>query len=105
MRHIALSRARAVAASAYLFTYRLVMNYRDMYRQAVDPSSSVFSGGFGTWRHRVDREPRTGGSGRPHEDVLHSSIWLDLRSEPWLCTVGEVPPGLSFVWRRGPRHR
>jgi hypothetical protein len=99
MRNIALSRARAVAASAYLFTYPLVMNYRDMYRQAVDPSSSVFSGGFGTWRHRVVWEPRTSGSGRPREDVLHSSIWLDLRSEPWWFAVGEVPPGVSFVGR------
>jgi hypothetical protein len=99
MRHIALSRARAVAASAYLFTYPLLMNYRDMYRQAVDPSSSVFSGGFGTWRHRVVREPRASGSGRPREDVLHSSLWLDLRSEPWWCTVGELPPGVSFAGR------
>jgi hypothetical protein len=90
-------RARAVATTAYLFTYPLVMNYRRMNRQAIDPSSAAFTGGFGTWRHTSVSEPRTSGLGRPREDVVHSSIWLDLRSEPWWCTMGAVSPEVSFV--------
>jgi hypothetical protein len=70
-----------------------------MYRQAIDPSSSVFSGGFGTWRHAFVSEPRTAGGGRPREDVVYSSIWLDLRAEPWWCTIGAVSPEVSFGGR------
>jgi len=88
--------ARAVASMAYLFTFPLVMNYRDMYRQAIDFSSSAFSGGFGTWRQTHTSQPRTSGAGRPREDVVHSSIWLDLRAEPWWWRVGDVSPDVSF---------
>jgi hypothetical protein len=89
-------RARAVAATAYLFTYPLVLNYRAMYNQAVDQSAG---GGFGVWHHTTVSEPRSSGVGRPREHVVYSSIWLDLRSEPWWCTVGAVSPEVSVVGR------
>jgi len=90
-------RARATATTAYLFTYPLVMNYRAMYRRAIDTSSGVFSGEFGTWSHTVVTEPRRTGSGRPKEDAAYSSIWLDLRSEPWRCAIGAVSPEVTFT--------
>jgi len=99
VKHLTPSRARAIATIAYLFTYPLVMNYRGMYRQAIDPSAPAFTGGFGTWRHTHLSERRTSGPGRPREDALYSSIWLDLRSEPWWCTIGAVSPEVSFVGR------
>jgi hypothetical protein len=92
-------RARAVSTIAYLFTFPLVMNYRDMYRQTIDPSSPAFTGGFGTWRHVHMSKPRTSGVGRPREAVVYSSIWLDLRAEPWWCAIEEVPPDVSFTGR------
>ena len=92
-------RARAVAKTAYLFTYPLVTRYRDMYHQAIDTSSPTFSGGFGTWRHVAVREPRTNGAGRPQEVVLYSSAWLDVRSEPWWCAMGQVAPDVQFTAR------
>jgi hypothetical protein len=85
------SRARAIATTAYLFAYPLVKRYQDMYRQAINVSSSTYSGGFGTWRHVVAHERRKHGSGRPNEAVVYSSIWVDLRAEPWWCTMGGVP--------------
>jgi hypothetical protein len=97
--HLTPGRAQAVATTAYLFTYPLVMNYRGMYRQAIDPLSSAFSGGFGTWRHTTVSEQRTSGPDRPQEDAVCSSIWLDLQSEPWWCTIGAVSPEVSFVGR------
>jgi hypothetical protein len=99
MRNLTPRQARAVATTAYLFAYPLVMNYRRLYLQAVDPLSSEFSGGFGTWRHTIVSEPRTSGPGRPREDAVYSSIWLDLRSEPWWCTMGAVSPEVSFSGR------
>jgi hypothetical protein len=83
-----------VASMAYLFTFPLVMNYRDMYRQVVD-RSSAFSGGFGSWRH--ERKSRIS-AGRL-EDVVQSSVWLDLRAEPYFCEIGEVPPDVVFTAR------
>lgn len=89
--------ARAVSTVAYLFLFPLVVYYRDMYLQAIDPSSPVFSAGFGTWRDVVVRQPRVKSSRRPYEDVVYSTVWLDLRREPWWCEVGEVRPELSFI--------
>jgi hypothetical protein len=63
-----------------------------MYRQAIDVSSPTYSGGFGTWQHIVTHQRRKNSSGRPNEAVLHSTIWLDLRAEPWSCTMSNTPP-------------
>ncbi|MFA9564988.1 MAG: DUF1254 domain-containing protein [Acidimicrobiales bacterium] len=90
------SRAKAVAQIAYLFTFPLVMNYREMYRQAVDASSSSFSGGFGTWRQVAPTESGSGGVAGPSGGALQSMVWLDLRTEPWWYTEPAVPPGVSF---------
>ena len=38
--------ARKIAKEAYIFTYGLVMNYRTMYRQAIDGDRA-----FGKWLH------------------------------------------------------
>jgi hypothetical protein len=86
-------RARAIARVTYIFAYPLVREYVDMYRQAINISSPTYSGGFGTWRHVVAHERPKHGSGRPNEAVVYSSIWVDLRAEPWWCTMGGVPSG------------
>ena len=39
--------ARSIAKEAYIFNYPLVMMYRTMYLQAIDPQSKSYSGGFG----------------------------------------------------------
>jgi hypothetical protein len=84
---------------AYLFAFPMVTRYGDMYRQAIDTSSPTYSGGFGTWRHVAVRERRNHGSGRPHETVLYSSSWLDLRSEPWWCTIDTVAADVRCAGR------
>jgi hypothetical protein len=91
------NRARAVASVAYHFVYPLVASYCAMYHEAVDTSSPSFSGGFGAWRHVGVSEDRKLGVGRPREAVVRSSVWLDLRSEPWWFTVGEIPPEVRFT--------
>jgi hypothetical protein len=99
VRELTPSRARAIATTAYIFAYPLVTRYQDMYRQAIDVSSPAYTGGFGTWRHVVSHERRKNGSGRPKEAVLYSSIWLDLRAEPWCCTMSDVPSGAVCTGR------
>lgn len=75
--------ARAISRSAYIFVFPLVRSYVSMYEQAVDPSSSRYRGGFGRWSH--DRTATTS-----HLTTVHSSIWLDLRAEPWVFTLPEM---------------
>lgn len=99
MSEVTPKRARAVATAADFFAYPLVAQYRDMYCQAIDASSPTFSGGFGTWRHVAVREPRRDGAGRPHEVVVYASVWLDLRSELWWCTIGDLAPDVNFTGR------
>ena len=46
--------AREIAKEAYIFHYPLVMYYRTMYLQAIDPESGV---GFGEWLHLGTSSP------------------------------------------------
>ncbi len=93
------NRAKALATIAYHFMYPLVADYCTMYRQAVDTASPSFGGGFGEWRHTAGNVDRKDSVGRPREAVVRSSVWLDLRSEPWCFAVGEIPPEVLFTVR------
>jgi hypothetical protein len=93
------NRARAVATVAYSFVYPLVASYCAMYHATVDTSSPKFNGGFGAWRHVGVSDERKQEVGRPREPAVRSSVWLDLRSEPWWFTVGEIPPEVHFTVR------
>ena len=42
---------RRIAKDAFVFSYPLVLHYRTMYRQAIDPRAKEYVGGFGTYRH------------------------------------------------------
>ena len=96
MKQLTPKSARAIATVAYVFTFPLVMRYRLMYRQSIDLESPTFSGGFATWLEDRVTEPRTTGNGRPREDVLYASTWLDLRVEPWWCSVDAAAADVSF---------
>lgn len=81
------SAVRAIARSAYLFLLPLVVNYRAMYAEAVDPSSPVFGGGFGRWIHHGHATSRVTDLSSSHLTTLESVTWLDLRAEPLVLTV------------------
>ena len=93
------NRARAVASVAYHFVYPLVAGYCAMYHGVVDTSSPSSGGGFGAWRHVGVSEERKQDVGRPRETSVRSSVWLDLRSEPWWFSVGEIQPEINFTVR------
>ena len=76
--------AKVVARSAYIFAYPLVVSYGEMYADAIDRSSPSYAGGFGIWRHERDGTPSESDGVVPLT-TLHSSSWVDLRSEPWLA--------------------
>ena len=76
---------RANAKEAYIFTYGLVMNYRTMYRQAID-----VDGAFGKWLHLDIATPEDKDIVTPNNDTPYSYAWVDLRAEPWVLTMPKI---------------
>jgi hypothetical protein len=84
------SDAKSIAKEAYTFLYPLVMYYRTMYMQAIDVSSSSFSGGFGKWLHLGSSTPQDEDIVSPNNDTPYSYAWVDLRAEPWVVTMPKI---------------
>ena len=82
--------AQAIAKEAYIFHYPLVMYYRTMYLQAIDPKSDSYSGGFGKWLHLGVSSPKDTDIVTPNNDSPYSYAWLDLRAEPWVLTMPKI---------------
>ena len=82
--------ARAIAKEAYIFNYPLVMMYRTMYLQAIDPQSKSYSGGFGQWLHLGMSTPQDTDIVSPNNDTPYSYAWVDLRTEPWVLTLPKI---------------
>lgn len=83
--------AKALAKSAYIFAYPLVVTYGEMYGEAIDQSSHSYSGGFGSWVHEPKASSRESDVAASHMTTLYSSTWVDVRSEPWLAR----PPAID----------
>jgi hypothetical protein len=66
------------------------MMYRTMYRQAIDPKSTSYSGGFGQWLHLGPSTPQHTDIVSPNNDTPYSYVWLDLRAEPWVLTLPKI---------------
>lgn len=90
----------AVTAEAFVYAYPMLFNYKTLHEQAVDEASPMFVGGFGTFRHYPhpytpdDKDIVT-----PNNDTPYSWAWLDLRAEPWVLSVPEVPENRYVVFQ------
>jgi hypothetical protein len=82
--------ARKIAKEAYIFNYSMVMMYRTMYLQAIDPKSKSYSGGFGKWLHLGTSSPKDTDIVSPNNDSPYSYAWVDLRAEPWVVTLPKI---------------
>ena len=91
--------AKAIATSAYIFLAPLVTNYAAMHREAIDPSSPLYSGGFGQWLHHRTATTRETNCASTHSTWLHSSAWTDLRSEPWVFSIPPTQSGRAYEVR------
>ncbi|MFF0607062.1 DUF1254 domain-containing protein [Nocardia tengchongensis] len=78
---------RDTARDAYLFAFPVVMNYRTMYRQAIEGDHA-----FGKWLHLGQSTPDDKDIVTPNNDTPYSYAWVDLRAEPWVLTVPAVEP-------------
>ena len=77
--------AQAIAKEAYIFAYGLVMNYRTMYRQAIEGDRA-----FGKWLHLGIATPKDQDIVTPNNDTPYSYAWVDLRAEPWVLTMPKI---------------
>jgi len=78
---------REKAKDAYIFAYPLVMNYRTMYKQAIEGDHA-----FGKWLHLGQSSPADTDIVTPNNDTPYSYAWVDLRAEPWVLTLPPVEP-------------
>jgi hypothetical protein len=84
--------ARQIAADAFIYAYPMLINYKSLYTQALDPLSKSYTGGFGRFRHLSQpATPATKDIVTPNNDTLYSWAWLDLRAEPWVLSLPATP--------------
>ncbi len=82
--------AKAIAKEAYIFNYPMVMMYRTMWLQAINPESKSYSGGFGKWLHLGTSSPKDTDIVSPNNDSPYSYSWVDTRAEPWVLTMPKI---------------
>lgn len=83
---------REKAKDAYIFAYPLVMNYRTMYKQAIEGDHA-----FGKWLHLGTSSPADTDIVTPNNDSPYSYAWVDVRSEPWVLTLPPIEPDRYYT--------
>ena len=86
--------AKALARSAYIFVYPLVVGYGEMFSAVIDTSSDSLTGGFGSWLHERHAAPNKSDAGGSNTTFLYSSTWVDTRPEPWILQL----PAIDADW-------
>lgn len=90
--------ARAIAKQAYIYAYAPMESYQTWRGQAVDANSPTYVGGFGKFRHYSEvYTPENKDIVTPNNDTPYSWAWLDLRTEPWVISVPDVPKDRYYV--------
>ena len=85
------------AEAAFIFGLPIVMNYAVQYEFAIDRKSSQFKAPFNTiWNDAQVFTWRDTAVPTPNSDTPYSMCWLDLRAEPVVLSVPEVPAGRYF---------
>lgn len=82
--------ARALAEEAYIYAYPMIEHYGTLYTRAVDKASPSYRAPFNSMVHTKELAgPRTTDAA-PNPDVLESSVWIDLRTGPFVLKIPEV---------------
>ena len=85
------------AEAALIFGLPIVMNYTVMYEFSIDRNNSQYKAPFNTmWNDAQVFTWRDTAIPTPNSDTPYSMSWLDLRAEPVVITVPDVPAGRYF---------
>jgi hypothetical protein len=85
------------AEAAFVFGLPIVMNYTVMYEFAIDRNSGQYKAPFNTmWNDAQVFTWRDTAVPTPNSDTPYSMSWLDMRAEPVVITVPDVPAGRYF---------
>jgi hypothetical protein len=95
---VSTSDARAIAKEAYVYAFAPMESYQTWRAQVADKASPTYVGGFGKFRHYSQTyTPANKEIVTPNNDTPYSWAWLDLRAEPWVVSVPEVPRNRYYV--------
>ena len=85
------------AEAAFVFGLPIVTNYAVMYQFVIDTKSGQFKAPFNTmWNDAQVFTWRDTAIPTPNSDTPYSMCWMDLRAEPVVISVPEVPAGRYF---------
>jgi hypothetical protein len=85
------------AEAAFVFGLPIVMNYAVMYEFVLDRNSGQYKAPFNTiWNDAQVFTWRDTAIPTPNSDTPYSLAWLDLRAEPVVISVPDVPAGRYF---------
>jgi hypothetical protein len=85
------------AEAAFVFGLPIVMNYAVQYEFAIDRNNSQYKASFNTlWNDAQVFTWRDTAVPTPNSDTPYSMCWLDLRAEPVVLSVPDVPTGRYF---------
>ena len=84
---------KRIAEAGFIYGLPLVLNYADMYEQAIDRRSGKFRAPFNqVWHDGRVRTFKDKAEDFPSADVSWSMVWLDLRAEPVVLSVPAMDP-------------
>ncbi|WP_259758349.1 DUF1254 domain-containing protein [Pseudomonas sp. GCEP-101] len=87
-----------IVRQAWIYAYPMLMHYQTMHKQALNPASPEYVGGFGVFRHYSELfTPKNRDVVTPNNDTPYSWAWLDLRAEPWVLSVPAVGEDRYYV--------
>lgn len=89
---------RGIAKDAWIYAFPLMESYNTWYPQAVLKDSPTYVGGFNVFRHYSQAFTAANHDiVTPNNDTPYSWAWLDLRAEPIVISVPEVPKDRYYV--------
>jgi hypothetical protein len=89
---------RPIAREAWLYAYAPIQGYQTMFNQAISKNSPTYAGGFNRFRHNAHvATPADRTVANPSNDTLNSWAWLDLRAEPIVLSLPDVPAPRYYV--------
>jgi len=90
--------AAEIAKDAYIYAFAMMESYNTWYSQAVVKDAPGYVGGFNRFRHYAQTfTPDNHDVVTPNNDTPYSWAWLDLRAEPMVISVPEVPADRYYV--------